>query len=240
MKKPIQIAFFNHKGGVSKTTTAFHVAWKLAELGKRVILADFDPQCNLTGLVLQYSQIDEYPYEDSIDDKPMNIRDALAPAFDARPVALKPVKLQEVPDRENLFVLPGHVGMAEYESTLAISHELSGSLSALQNIPGSLRWVLDITAQEYDADYVFVDMSPSLGAINQNLLMTSDAFIVPMAPDFFLSNGCALVGKSVTKMVGLVKKSRRTRRFEKCFISVAAKDYKIPWECSAKLSAAFS
>lgn len=207
MKKPIQIAFFNHKGGVSKTTTAFHVAWKLAEMGKRVILADFDPQCNLTGLVLQYSQAEEYPFESGKSSPPLNIRDALAPAFDARPVALEPVKLQEVPDRENLFILPGHVGMAEYESTLAISHELSGSLSALQNIPGSLRWVLDITASAYDVDYIFVDMSPSLGAINQNLLMTSDAFIVPMAPDFFSAMAIRSLARVLPKWYAWSKKA---------------------------------
>ena len=47
-----KIALFNHKGGVSKTTTTFHLGWMLASKGKRVILADADPQCNLTGLVL--------------------------------------------------------------------------------------------------------------------------------------------------------------------------------------------
>jgi hypothetical protein len=36
-----------------------------------------------------------------------------------------------------------------------------------------------------DIDYAIVDLSPSLGAVNQNLLCTSDSFIVPMAPDFF-------------------------------------------------------
>jgi len=46
------VAFFNHKGGVSKTTSAFHVGWKLAERGHKVLLVDADPQCNLTGLVL--------------------------------------------------------------------------------------------------------------------------------------------------------------------------------------------
>lgn len=183
-----QIAFFNHKGGVAKTTSAFHLGWKLAELGKRVLLVDADPQCNLTGLVLEYEQQDEYAFEGG--DKPRNLRDGLAPAFEARPVALQPVEVQAVPGRSNLFVLPGHVGFAEYESQLSIAHELSGSLAALQNIPGAVRWLLDLTSRSIDAEYVLVDMSPSLGAINQNLWATSDAFIIPMAPDYF--SGMAL------------------------------------------------
>ncbi|MFT7221839.1 MAG: cellulose biosynthesis protein BcsQ [Candidatus Azotimanducaceae bacterium] len=180
-----QIAFFNHKGGVSKTTSAFNIGWKLAELGKRVMLVDCDSQCNLTGLVLEYSHEDVYPFEGEKNASPMNIRDGLAPAFEARPVPLKPVILQQVLNQDGLLVLPGHVGLSEYESTLAIAHELSNSLTALQNIPGSLRHLFNITAEENDIEYVIIDMSPSLGALNQNLLCSSDAFIVPMAPDFF-------------------------------------------------------
>lgn len=179
-----QIAFFNHKGGVSKTTSVFHIGWMLAKQGKKVILVDCDPQCNLTGLVLDYTQLDEYPYEEK--GRALNIRDGLAPAFEARPVPLVPVELQPIAACPGLYVLPGHVGLAEYESQLAIAHELSTSLAALQNIPGSLRWLIDLTAKSVDADFVLVDMSPSLGAINQNLFPTSDAFVIPMAPDFFL------------------------------------------------------
>jgi len=62
---------------------------------------------------------------------------------------------------------------------------LAGSLVTLQNLPGSLHHLFQITASKYDIDYILVDMSPSLGPINQNLLMTSDFFLVPMAPDYF-------------------------------------------------------
>jgi cellulose biosynthesis protein BcsQ len=43
---------FNHKGGVSKTTTSYNLGWMLASKGYRVLLVDADPQCNLSGLVL--------------------------------------------------------------------------------------------------------------------------------------------------------------------------------------------
>lgn len=49
------ISLFNHKGGVSKTTTAFNLGWVLAEQGHKTLIVDADPQCNLTALVLDYN-----------------------------------------------------------------------------------------------------------------------------------------------------------------------------------------
>jgi hypothetical protein len=45
--------------------------------------------------------------------------------------------------------------------------------------------MLSATVDKYNADYLIVDMSPSLGPVNQNLLMTSDHFVVPLHPDYF-------------------------------------------------------
>lgn len=179
-----QISLFNHKGGVSKTTTAFNLGWMLAQKGKRVLLADCDPQCNLTGMVLGFRGSSEFEaiYK---GDGVRNIRDGLAPAFESRPSRIEPVICKKIKGQEKMFLIPGHIGLAEYEVTLGIAQELSGSLVTLQNLPGSLHHLLHITAQKYDADYILVDMSPSLGPINQNLLMTSDFFLVPMAPDYF-------------------------------------------------------
>lgn len=68
------IVLFNHKGGVSKTTTTYHVGWKLTEYGKKVLLVDGDPQCNLTSLLLG-EYFDEY-YTNSQTSK-NNIKDAV-------------------------------------------------------------------------------------------------------------------------------------------------------------------
>lgn len=194
-----QIAFFNHKGGVSKTTSLFNIGWKLSELGKKVLLVDCDPQCNLTGLVLNYSHNDTYPYESKEENQVLNITEGLAPAFEGRPIPLKPVIAQSVVDAENLFILPGHVALSENESSLSIAHELSNSLTVMQNIPGAMRHLFQITAEEINADVILVDMSPSLGALNQNLLMTSEYFIIPMAPDFFSAMALRSLSRVIPK-----------------------------------------
>lgn len=179
-----QIALFNHKGGVSKTTTAFNLGYMLASKGKRVLLVDCDPQCNLTGMFLGFTGADELDelYR-GVGVK--NIRDGLAPAFESKPIPLAPVECQTMPNQPNLFLLPGHIGLAEYETTLGIAQELSGSLPTLQNLPGAMSYLFQITAESVGADIIIVDMSPSLGPVNQNLLTTSHYFLVPMAPDYF-------------------------------------------------------
>lgn len=179
-----RIALFNHKGGVSKTTTTFNLGWMLASKGKRVILVDTDPQCNLTDLVLGYdgpSELERF----YADECGRNLKAALAPAFESRPVPMEAVDCVKVAGQEGLFLLPGHIGLSEYEIVLSISQELSGSIQTLQNLPGAISALLRKTADEFEADYILIDMSPSLSAFNQNLLMTGDYFIVPTIPDFF-------------------------------------------------------
>src|SRR5271155_3621211 len=78
------ICLFNHKGGVSKTTTAFNLGWMMASKGKRVLLADFDPQCNLTGMVMGFRGVDDLASIYS-STQPNNVKDGLAPAFESQP-----------------------------------------------------------------------------------------------------------------------------------------------------------
>jgi cellulose biosynthesis protein BcsQ len=178
------ISLFNHKGGVSKTTTTFNLGWMLAEKGYRVVLVDADPQCNLTGLVLDFEQSEDLDHFYAAHPD-QNIRAGLAPAFESQPRIIEAVKCIRVKLRDNLFLLPGHVNLSEYEVTLGIAQELSGSIPALRNLPGAPSYLISKVAESNKADFVLVDMNPSLGAINQNLLMTSDCFLVPTAPDYF-------------------------------------------------------
>lgn len=192
------ISLFNHKGGVSKTTTAFNLGWMLARKGQRVLMVDCDPQCNLTGMVLGLEDMDSAEsIQGSRNGKPLNIREGLAPAFESRPALIQAVECVQVPGNENLFLMPGHIGLAEYEVTLGIAQELSGSLVTLRNLPGSIRYLIDQTAVAYNIDIVMIDMSPSLGAVNQNLLAVSDLFLVPMHPDYFSS----MAARSLTSVL---------------------------------------
>ena len=203
------ISMFNHKGGVSKTTTTFNLAWMLAAKGKRVLMVDADPQCNLTGVVLGLNP--EWPDDNDVElDLPdddnesvefAEIQDAaenfwttnfertlfgaLKPAFDSEPKLLEAVDCISVEGREGLYLLPGHLRLGEYEVSLGIAQELAGSMPALRNLPGAIHYLLKETAEALDVDYVIIDMSPSLGALNQNLVTISDLLLVPTSPDFF-------------------------------------------------------
>ncbi len=192
------ICLFNHKGGVSKTTTTFNLGWMMATKEKRVLLVDFDPQCNLTGMVMGFRGVDDLAAVYS-SNPANNVKDGLAPAFESQPRQIVAADCFEVSGRKGLFLLPGHIGLAEYETTLGIAQELSGSLLALRNLPGSIRFLVDQTAERYEVDYVLVDMSPSLGSLNQNIFSTSDYFLVPLHPDYFSAMALSSLAKTLPR-----------------------------------------
>ena len=190
------IALFNHKGGVSKTTTAYNLGWTLSKLGKRVLMIDADPQCNLTGMTLSFAGAEDF--ETLYNNNPeANLFGALRPAFESMPERIKAVECFEVPGRPGLFLLPGHVEVASYDVPLGVAHELSGSLGVMRNLPGAISELLRACATSLEADYVLVDMSPAISSLNQNLFMTSTHFIVPCSPDYF----CALAIDSLSKVL---------------------------------------
>ena len=175
------ISFFNHKGGVSKTTTVYHVAWMLNLMGKRVMMVDTDSQCNLT-----LTCIGENQYEDFVSNQPNNnIKYCLDTAFYSKPQLIEAPDCVKVKNREGLYLLPGSFEITEFEVQLGISFQLSNSFSTMNSLPGSFYYLFTKCAEKFNVDYVLVDMNPSLSAINQALISSSDYFVLPTSPDYF-------------------------------------------------------
>ncbi|WP_295093664.1 AAA family ATPase [Ruminococcus sp.] len=177
-----KIVLFNHKGGVSKTLTTYNIAWMIALQGKRVLLVDCDPQCNMSALILG-DFFDDYYMAD--ETKNANVKDGLKVAFESRPEPIRAVKCHQVEGNANLFLLPGHMDLSEYEPSLSLAMNNNNSMTALQNLPGALNRLIELCAEENNIDYIFVDINPGLSAINQIAFTLADRFIVPTNPDPF-------------------------------------------------------
>lgn len=179
MKK---IVLFNHKGGVSKTTTTFNIGWMFANKGNKVLLVDGDPQCNLTSLFLG-DDFDKY-YEDE-ETKNQNIKDGVKAAFEGKPEPIHPLNCMSAKRNSNLYLLAGHMNFSEYDAQLNFAQNASNALTSLKSLPGALNDLIEKTASRYNIDYVFIDLNPGLSSINQNLFLISDAFVIPTNPDTF-------------------------------------------------------
>lgn len=178
----MNIVFFNHKGGVSKTTSSFHLGWKLAQMGKKILLVDADPQCNLTGLILK-DDFERYYEEDSTKDS--NILAGVSSTFSGRPQPIVAIDAFQVLRNPNLYLLPGHPNFTELEPQLSFAQTAPNAFSIMQNLPGSFNALIELTKDKYEIDYAIIDLNPGLSAINQNLFSISDMFLVPTNPDPF-------------------------------------------------------
>ncbi|RHX89436.1 ParA family protein [Leptospira stimsonii] len=176
------IVLFNHKGGVSKTTSTYNIAWKLTDLNKKVLLVDGDPQCNLSSLIIG-DNFEEF-YEDE-RTKFNNIKDAVKVAFEGKPKPISSIDCVTPPANSNLFLIPGHPNLSEYDPSLSLAMNSNNAITTLQNLPGAFEELIKLTCAKYNVDYVFIDMNPGLSSLNQAFVMSADGFIIPTNPDPF-------------------------------------------------------
>lgn len=123
------ITLYNHKGGVSKTTTSFNLAHALAEhKGAKVLLVDADPQCNLTEICLA-QLIDKLDAEEEKSGKEeklpgTTILEALGPRFNGdRPdVDVDSINLVHPDSDWQVFLLRGDISLSEAEDRLSQAH----------------------------------------------------------------------------------------------------------------------
>ncbi|MEL7237656.1 MAG: ParA family protein [Planctomycetota bacterium] len=170
------IALMNQKGGVGKTTTSVNLGAALAERGKKVLLADLDPQAHLT---INYG-ID--PTDGATLYEVMNGEAGLLKAVRV----LSDVGLK---GGGEIHLLPSSLDLAGIELELA---ETPGRQMLLKNA---------IARSQYDYDYVLLDCPPSLGLLTINALALAKEVVIPMQAHFLALQGFAKLLET-TQLVG--------------------------------------
>jgi len=174
------IAFFNNKGGVGKTTLLCNLAAHFALHDKyRVLIIDADPQSNATSYLLP----DKILAEVYDNGKYFNIYDYYESVSRGKGYAASRPTIIESP-RFGVDLLPGHPRFSLREDLLAKDwgDTLVGNDRGLQTT-FTFAHLLNTFSTEYD--FVFIDMGPSLGALNRSVLLSADYFLTPMSADLF-------------------------------------------------------
>ena len=171
------VAIINQKGGVGKSTTAINLAACLGDLGKRVLVVDFDPQGNATsGFGVDKDSLESDVYDSLMNDVPLS--EVVVPS---------PV--------EGVFVAPATIQLAGAEIELV-------SVMARESV---LRYVLEPVRADYD--YVFVDCPPSLGLLTVNALVAADSLLIPIQCEFYALEGLSKLLESMRMVKGRLNPS---------------------------------
>lgn len=197
--KAIRIALYNHKGGVGKTTLTANIAVSLASMGKKVLLVDSDPQCNLTSYFIEDKVVDKL-LDNSDDTNGRTIWSALRPVVDAEG-DYKTIKPYETLI-DGLYILPGDIRLAEFESELNIFWEQCFQRK-IKGYKGtnSLSSLINDLSKLYKIDYIFYDTGPNIGPLNRAILLDCDFFIIPAACDLFSIRALSSLGETLTKWI---------------------------------------
>jgi chromosome partitioning protein len=165
------VAVANQKGGVGKTTTTVNLAACLAALGKRILLADLDPQANATsGLGLEKTE-GASAYRPLLGDGSL-LHKIQKTAFD------------------RLEIIPSEVDLcgAEIELARADNHLLRFS-QALGPVCAAGRF-----------DLILVDCPPSLGILTLNSFAAADWLLVPLQCEYYALEGVSMINRILSQL----------------------------------------
>lgn len=182
------IAFFNNKGGVGKTSLIYHLAWMYADLGQRVLLADLDPQSNLTAMCFK---------EDFLE----SIYQARKP--DTIFTAVEPVKrgvgdlhfFEPMNVTDGLAIIPGDLLLSDFEDELSATWPRCVDRDERAfRITSAFYRIIEDAGRRHQTNITLIDVGPTFGALNRAALIAADYVIIPVAPDLFSVRGLENVG----------------------------------------------
>ena len=184
------VAFFNNTGGVGKTSLVYHLAWMYRDQRRRVLVADLDPQANLTAAFLDDDRLEQL-WPDG--HHPLTIFGAIEPLLTGTGDVVAKPHVEVVAD--GLALVPGDLALARFEDEL--SQQWPRCLDRQERafrVMSAFWRVLQRGAAAQGAEFILVDLGPNLGAINRAALVASDYFAIPLVPDLFSLQGLRNLG----------------------------------------------
>lgn len=189
------LAFFNNKGGVGKTTLIYHLAWMFSDMGKRVLVADLDPQANVTSMFLSEHELEKLWDPDT--DSKQSIMAPISPLI--RGLGdIGPAPVHSITSK--LRLIPGDLNLSSFESKLSDSWiKCLDRDEAAFRITSAFHRLTQAAAKDFNADVILLDVGPNFGAINRSALISADAVVVPLAPDLFSIQGLRNLGPTLRR-----------------------------------------
>lgn len=194
------ITFFNNKGGVGKTTTIVNLASYLQIYKqKKILLIDLDPQSNSTQAIIKEEEWENF-YGSNASKK--TIMDYFKPLDqgDAN-LAYCEIPVKSDDNCYKIDLIPGHPRLSIIDDLM--SKFWSGTLSCEKGDLRKLNWLNQMRQWFGEYDYVFIDVGPSLGALNRSILLNTDYFITPMGSDIFSLLGVENISSWIDRWMSL-------------------------------------
>lgn len=182
------INFFNHKGGVGKTTLVHNLGFILADRGYKVLLIDADPQMNLTAAVYGLSTSVEYSTDEN-SKWSENVKKYIS-LSEYLDVEMKAQSCEKgIYRTKSKIIKKGYVDLISGAINLSnIEADLYGIIKNRNEFTNDIpsKFERAIRKQKNNYDFILIDTSPSASSIiNAMIMMISDYFITPVSPAFF-------------------------------------------------------